>query len=102
MAKFPDLDLEDFFSDFKKNYKKYDNQEVVDILFSFTDFLNFKENMLKFKKGVVNKDAKALSVKTLLSEDKLTYDKLKAFLNEDLKLWRKTLDNKKKIECRMY
>jgi len=54
LSKFPDLDLQEFLEGFKVNYKKYENQDAVDVLFSFTDFLKFKENMISYKKGFIN------------------------------------------------
>jgi len=70
-AKLKDTYTEDqiqgFYLNFTENFKEYEkeNDEVVDILFGFTDFVKFKSQILKFKNGVkeLSEDEKSLREK---------------------------------------
>lgn len=52
--KFSEIEIEQFYQDFKTNIKVYQdhNQDVYDVLLSFIDFNKFKQSMIDFKKTI--------------------------------------------------
>ena len=53
-TEFSEEQLTYFYTHFKDNYKVYEavNSDTVEVIFGFTDFVKFKEQVLKFKSGI--------------------------------------------------
>jgi len=79
------------------NSYKEKNSDVLDILFSMTEFEKFKTQMINFKKGMVDKDQKQIEEELKKQNEKsdvMDYQKFMALYNEDLSTWNKKLEDK--------
>ncbi|KRX06107.1 hypothetical protein PPERSA_09719 [Pseudocohnilembus persalinus] len=107
LTKFSEEEIAQFFEDFEKNYKNYDNKDVVEQLFIFTDFSKFKSTMLEYNQrnqGKLNEDHIQNNDEQITSnsEQVIDFSLFDSYKNMDPSKWKRQIKGKNEEDLFVY